>query len=87
MKESEALTKRCIGPEYCGEKRKEGMFAAARYCIASGCMAWKWKYKSKRILYEEGDSFEDMRKEDWLGYCAFGTDKEIYRPSEFRPPV
>ena len=49
LTEDEVKTKRCCGPEGCGEARHEhgGLdghgVEGRRYCIGSDCAGWRWK--------------------------------------------
>jgi hypothetical protein len=41
--EQDARTRRCCGPEGCGHYVLRATASGAdRYCLASGCMAWRW---------------------------------------------
>ena len=46
MTEDEAKTKRCCGPEGCGDSADSGSpyyDDIGRCCIGSKCMAWRWE--------------------------------------------
>jgi hypothetical protein len=40
VKESDAIEKRCCGPEGCGLPKNDR--DQRRYCLGSACMAWRW---------------------------------------------
>jgi hypothetical protein len=50
-------------------------------CRGEGCVLWRWKWTSRRVLYEEGDGFEALPRDEWQGYCAVGGHRDIPEPS------
>ena len=61
--EAEAKSKRCCGPNGCGE-RLPGMTSNARHerwCIASACMAWDWAANLGSEAWPAGTE---------IGYCG-----------------
>lgn len=41
MTEDEAHQTKCCGPEGCGRFNEQPY--GARWCVGSGCMAWRWR--------------------------------------------
>ena len=85
--ETKARQCACIGPLNCGRTGspptiKEGgtvmygEYHTERACIASDCLAWRWSYKRKTVMTYNGDRLEELKPEEWSGYCGLaGPDK------------
>lgn len=73
MTEDEAKTKWCpFGRGTDGQNRgqdDDGNEAAYGACIASDCMAWRWK-STNSYIYGDGTNFVTESYSDTEGYCG-----------------
>ena len=75
MTEDEAKTKRCCGPEGCGEEHSANTtgFTTARYCIGSACMGWRFSLTAKPTPHSTGGITEMVHTitlSTTEGYCG-----------------
>jgi hypothetical protein len=68
--EAEAANRQCVGPANCGMVMSTREPREDRRCIGSSCMAWRWMCTVRKLIYENGDAFEQLPEDKWLGVCG-----------------
>lgn len=51
--EDQAKRQHCCGPEGTGNFIRDGRDQPRRWCMASGCMAWRWEHEKEPLTEKQ----------------------------------